>query len=77
MERSKVGTNKRRPDGLYIYNKKDNNNKHNIMVFYKIWKKYDEIQWTKNKMDLNNRNEKSSPGDNYYTRSSEWSTFFI
>ena len=33
---------------------KYNNNKHNIVVFHKIWKKYNEIQLTKNKMDLNN-----------------------
>ena len=31
-----------------------NNNKHNLLVFYKIWKKYYEIQLTKIKMDLNN-----------------------
>ena len=24
-------------------------------IFYKIWKKYNEIQLTKNKKDLNNR----------------------
>ena len=26
-----------------------------MVLFYKIWKKYNEIQLTKNKMDLNNR----------------------
>ena len=26
-----------------------------MVIFYKIWKKYNEIQLTKNKMDLNNR----------------------
>ena len=31
-----------------------NNTKHNVAVFYKIWK-YNEIQLTKNKMDLHNR----------------------
>ena len=34
------------------YSKNDqskyNNNKHDMVVFYKIWKKYDEIQLTKN-----------------------------
>ena len=30
-------------------------NKHYMVVFYKIFKKYDEIQLTKNKMNLNNR----------------------
>ena len=28
-------------------------NKHNIVIFYKTWKKRNEIQLTKNKMDLN------------------------
>ena len=50
MERSKASTKKRSPDGLSKYN----NNKHYIIVFYKIWKKYNEIQLTKSKMDLNN-----------------------
>ena len=32
-----------------------------MVVFYKKWKKYNEIQLTKNKMDLNIRkNDKSS-----------------
>ena len=26
-----------------------------MVVFYKIWKKYNEIQLTKNKMDFNNK----------------------
>ena len=39
---------------------KYNNNKHNI-IFYKKWKKYYEIQLTKNKMDLNNRKMKNNP----------------
>ena len=29
-----------------------------MVVFYTIWKKYDEIQLTKNKMDFNNRKMK-------------------
>ena len=33
----------------------NNINKHNVVVFYKKWKKYNEIQLTKNKMDMNNR----------------------
>ena len=52
MERSKAGTNKRSPDGLShpnqnprIINKYGN-------IFYKKWKKYNEIQLTKSKMDL-------------------------
>ena len=31
-----------------------------MVVFYKIWKKYNEIHLTKNKMDLN-RNMKNHP----------------
>ena len=32
-----------------------------MVIFYKIWKKYNEIQLTKSKMDLNNsKNYKSS-----------------
>ena len=31
------------------------NNKQNVVIFYKKWKKYNEIQLTKNKMDLNIR----------------------
>ena len=48
MERSKAGTKKkfRRPS---TSQSKFNNNKHNIVVFFKIWKKYNEIQLTKNK----------------------------
>ena len=32
---------------------KYNNNKHNMSVLYKSWKKYNEFQLTKNKIDLN------------------------
>ena len=32
-----------------------------MVIFYKIYKNGNEIQLTKNKMDLNNRNMKSSP----------------
>ena len=38
-----------------VYIKKININEHNIVIFYKKWKMYNEIQSTKNKMDLNNR----------------------
>ena len=31
----------------------DNINKHKMVIFYKTWKKCNEIQLTKNKMDLN------------------------
>ena len=55
MERSKASTKeKRSPDGLILSYSKYNNSKHNLLVFYKRWKKYNEIQLTKNKMDLSN-----------------------
>ena len=48
MESSEASTKeKRSPDGLNYPNKKYNNNKHNLLVFYKIEKKYNEIQLTK------------------------------
>ena len=37
----------------YQYLIKYNNNEHTIVEFYKIWKKYNEIQFTKNNIDLN------------------------
>ena len=53
MQRNKAGTKKINPDGLSLPNQNTNNN-NNIVVFYKIWKKYDEIKLTKNKIDLSN-----------------------
>ena len=53
MERSEAGTNKISPDGLSHPNQ--NNNKQNMVIFYKKWKKYNEIQLTKNKMHFNKR----------------------
>ena len=47
---------------------KYNNNK-NKVVFYNMWKKYNEIQLTNNKMDFNNRimiNHPTFPVCNYY-----------
>ena len=38
-----------------------NNNKHNKVIFNKKLKKYNEIQLTKNKMDLNNQKMKDHP----------------
>ena len=32
-----------------------------MVIFYKKWKKYNEIQLTKNKMDLNNRKITNHP----------------
>ena len=55
MERTKASKKKRSPDGLSHPNEKTNNNKHNIVIFYKKYEKYNEILLTRNKMDLNNR----------------------
>ena len=54
MERSKAVMKTKEVPTAHRYPAKHNNNKH-MTVFYKIWKKYNEIQLTKNKMDLNNR----------------------
>ena len=35
-----------------------------MVIFYKKWKKYNEIQLTKNKMDLNNRKMTNHPSIN-------------
>ena len=51
MERSKAGTKEKCPDGLSLPNNY-NINKHNMVLFYKMCKKYNEIQSTKNKMDI-------------------------
>ena len=40
---------------------KYNNNKQNVLIFYKKWKKYNEIQLTKYKMDLNIRKMTNHP----------------
>ena len=32
-----------------------------MVVFYKLWKKHNEIKLTKNKMELNNRKIKNHP----------------
>ena len=56
MERSKAGMNKRSPDSLSHPNQNTIIIKQNMvifLIFYKKWKKYNEIQLTKNKMDLN------------------------
>ena len=44
-----------------------------MVIFYKKWKKYNKIQLTKNKMDLNIRkmtNHPPSPGINYQNNES-------
>ena len=54
MQGSKAGTReKRNPDGLPLGG--HNNNDHNMLLLYLRWKKYNEIQLTKNKEYLNNR----------------------
>ena len=32
-----------------------------MVLFYKVWKKFNEIQLTKNKMHMNNRQMKNHP----------------
>ena len=52
MEISKAGTKNKSPDGLSLPTLSEyNKNKHKIVIFYKKWKKYNEIQLTKNKME--------------------------
>ena len=60
MERSKAGT-KKSPNSLSQPNQNTINSYHNLSIFYKIWKKLNEIQLTKNKMDLNNLKMKNHP----------------
>ena len=54
-----AGTNKRNPDGLSHLNR--NTIINNLVKLYKKWKKNNEIQLTKNKMDLNNRKMTNHP----------------
>ena len=51
---------KRSPDGPSLPNQHTTITKNNMAVFYKIWKKYNEIQLTK-KMDLNIQKIKNHP----------------
>ena len=61
-ERNKAGMRERSPNGQTMHNKiQYNNNKHIFLVFYKIWKKFNEIQLTKNKIDLKNQKMKNHP----------------
>ena len=60
MERSKAGpdgfASNKNPDLIKIPSFNSHyNNKHNIVLFYKINKKYNEIQLTPKKIDLNNQ----------------------
>ena len=54
MEKSKAGRKKDVPTAYHILIKIQYN-KQNVVIFYKKWKKYNEVQLTKNKMDLNIR----------------------
>ena len=49
MERSKAGKKKKKSRMPIIAYSKYNNNIHNIVEYYKMWKKYIEIQSTKKK----------------------------
>ena len=60
MEKITAGTNKSSPDGLSHPNQKNNNNKENMVIFYKKLEKYNEFQLTK-KMVLNNRKMTNHP----------------
>ena len=59
MEKSTAGTNKRSPDGL-LHPNRNTTIINNLVKFYWKWKK-NEIQLTKNKMDLNNRKITNHP----------------
>ena len=59
MERSKAGAKKKSRRPITTYSKQ-NNNKNNIVVFYKIWKKYNEIRLKKKKGLEQAKNDKSS-----------------
>ena len=59
MEISKAFTKERSPDGLPLPNQ---NTLINIIWYYfTIWKKYNEIQLPKNKMEFNNLKIKNHP----------------
>ena len=58
MERSITRVRKKQPRQHISIKPKYNNNKQNKLLFYKIWKKYNEIQLTK-KNEFENENEKS------------------
>ena len=55
MERNKAGMKKKKSRRPLTSKSKYTNNKHNVVIFYKKYKKYNDIHLTKNKMDLNNR----------------------
>ena len=65
MERSKASMKEKEIPAAYHYLIKIQYNKHNMVLFLIIRKKYNSIQLTKAKIDLNNRkitNHRPSPG---------------
>ena len=61
-KKAKRARNKKRcPDGLSHPNQKTIIINKNVVIFYKKWKKYNEIQLTKSKMDLNIRKMTNHP----------------
>ena len=59
IERSKAGTKRRSPDGQSLPEENRKRIKQNMVLLYKIWKKYNEIQSTVNRVEQT-KNEKSS-----------------
>ena len=57
----KVVMKKKKSRGPITTKSKYNNNKHNLLVFYKILKNFNESQLINNKMDLNNPKIKNHP----------------
>ena len=51
-------------DELITTKSKSNNNKYNMVIHYKNWKKYNEIQFKK--MDSNNLNMKNHPPSDFH-----------
>ena len=60
MKKSKAGPKKNKSRRYHILTKIQYN-KQNIVIFYKKWKKYNEIKLTKNKIDLNIRKMPNHP----------------
>ena len=52
MERSKAGMKKKEVPTAYNILSKYNNNKHNMAILNKNWKKYNEIQFPKTENEL-------------------------
>ena len=61
MEKNKAGTKKKKSRRPITSWPNYSNNKQNMVIFYKKWEKYNEIQLTKHKMDLNIRKMTNHP----------------